>query len=112
MVYVAWWTGRGYSTILIVIASMIVFEVARAALNLPDGVWVFGLAMLGAAAVNWFVGQKLNRKSRAKVRSNQLRKKLLYRARHKFMSLPMETFSIIIAAIGVLVLVIAVAQRA
>jgi hypothetical protein len=65
LVYVAWWNGKGYGTILIVVGSMILFELARAALNLPDGIWVFGVAMFGAAAANWVIGRKFNSKSRA-----------------------------------------------
>jgi hypothetical protein len=104
LVYVAWWTGKGYLTIWIVVASAIVFEFARAALRLPDGVWVFGLALLAAAAANWAIGRKFNRKSFAKVRSPHLKERLLYRARHKFMSLPMETFSVLLGAAGVAVI--------
>lgn len=98
--FVAWWTGKGYQTIWIVIASAILFELARAAFNLPEGVWVFGLALIGAAFANWFIGRRVNRKSLAKVRTRELRQRLLYRARHKFMSLPMETFSILLAIAG------------
>jgi hypothetical protein len=112
VVYVAWWTGRGYSTIVIVVAAAVVFEVLRAALNLPEGLWVFGVALLGAAGANWVVGRRLNRKSLAKVRSQGVRERLIYRARHKFMSLPMETFSIILAVAGVAVLVAPVTQMA
>ena len=97
---IVWWTGRGFATLLIVIASMIVVELARAILKLPDGLWVFGLALLGAAIANWMIGRRLNERSLAKVRSFRLRERLLYRARHKFMSLPMETFSIILAIAG------------
>lgn len=100
MPYVAWWTGKGYQTIWIVVTSAILFELARAAFNLPEGVWVFGLALIGAAVANWFIGRKVNRKSLAKVRTRDLRQRLLYRARHKFMSLPMETFSILLAIAG------------
>jgi hypothetical protein len=105
VVFVAWWTGRGYNTILIVVAAAVLFELLRAALHLPEGLWVFGVALIGASAANWVVGRKLNRKSLAKVRSHRLRERLMYRARHKFMSLPMETFSVILAlgAVGVLV---------
>ena len=101
----AWWTGRGYSTILIVVAAAILFELVRATLNLPDGAWVFGIALIAAAFANWFLGRKFNRKSLAKVRSVGLRQRLIYRARAKFMSVPMETFSLVIAAAGVAVLV-------
>jgi hypothetical protein len=110
VVYVAWWTGRGYSTILIVVAAAVLFELLRAVLKLPEGLWIFGLALLGAAAANWVIGRKLNRKSLAKVRSDRIRERLMYRARHKFMSLPMETFSVIIAVAGVAVLVAAISQ--
>lgn len=103
--FVAWWTGRGYLTIWIVIASAILFEFARAALNMADGVWIFGLSMLAASVANWLIGRKFNKKSLAKVRSHRLKERLLYRARNKFMSVPMETFSLIIAAAGVAALV-------
>jgi hypothetical protein len=103
VVYVAWWTGRGYLTIWVVVASAILFELARAAFGLPDGVWVFGLALLGAAAANWTIGRKFNKKSFAKVRSTRLKERLLYRARHQFMSLPMETFSVLLGAAGLAV---------
>ena len=108
MVYVAWWTGHGYRTILIVVAATVVFEVLRAALSLPEGAWVFGVALLAAAVANWLYGRKLNRKSLAKVRSLRIRERLVYRARNRFMSLPMETFSVVIAAAGLAVLVAAV----
>jgi len=79
-------------------------EVIRASLGLPDGFWVFGAALIGAAGANWFVGRSLNRKSFQKVKTLLIRQRLLYRARHKFMSLPMETFSILMATGGVAVL--------
>jgi hypothetical protein len=110
--YVAWWTGRGYSTILVVVMSLMLFELITRALGLPDGPWVFGSALLGAAAANWVIGRKLNRRSLAKVRSHRVRKRLIYRARHKFMSLPMETFSVVIALMGALILGAAVVRLA
>ena len=100
MLYVAWRTGKGYRTIGIVVASTILFEFVRAAIKLPDGVWVFGLALISAAVANWFIGRKLNRKSLAKVKTREVRQRLLYRAPHKFMSLPMKTFSILLAVGG------------
>lgn len=112
MFYVAWWTGRGYSTILVVVVSLMLFELITRALDLPDGLWVFGSALLGAAAANWVIGRKLNRRSLAKVRSHRLRERLIYRARHKFMSLPMETFSVVIALTGALMLGAAVVRVA
>jgi hypothetical protein len=104
LVYVAWYTGKGYLTIWTVVGSAILFELARAAFNLPEGVWVFGVALLGAAVVNWMIGRKFNAKSLRKVRSHRVKERLLYRARHKFMSLPMETFSLLLGLAGVAVL--------
>ena len=103
--FIAWWTGQGYRSILIVAAAAILLELVRAALRLTDGAWVFGLALLCAAAANWKIGRKLNNKSLRKVRSNRIRDRLLYRARHKFMSLPMETFSIGLAGAGAALLI-------
>ena len=110
MFYVAWWTGRGYSTILIVVASLILLELLTRALNLPDGLWVLGFALLSAAAVNWVIGRKLNRQSLAKVRSHRIRERLICRARHKFISFPMETFSVVIAFTGAVMLGVAVVK--
>jgi hypothetical protein len=87
-----------------VLGSMIIFQLIRSVLHLPDGIWVFGLALIAAAAANWFAGRNLNRQALRKVRSHRIRERLLYRARHRFMSLPMETFSIPIAAAGIGVL--------
>jgi hypothetical protein len=107
LIYIVWWTGRGYYTVPILVASMVVFELARAALHLPDGFWVFGFALVGAAAANWVAGRKLNRQSLKKVRTHPVRERLIYRARHKFMSVPMETFSVPMAAAGLAVLAVA-----
>ena len=104
LIYIVWWTGRGYYTLPILIVSMVAFEVARGAMHLPDGFWIFGFALLGAAVANWLAGRKLNRQSLKKVRSNGVRERLIYRARHKFMSVPMETFSIPLAMAGLAVL--------
>lgn len=88
-------------------ASMVAIEAIRAFVGLPDGFWVFGFAMIGAAAANWFVGRKLNRKSFQKVRTLPIRERLIYRARHKFMSVPMESFSLLMAAGGLAALIAA-----
>jgi len=72
---------------------------------LPDGLWIFGLALIGAAAASWFAGRRLNRQSLKKVRTHRVRERLICRARHKFMSVLMETFSIPMTLAGVAVLV-------
>jgi hypothetical protein len=111
LVYVAWWTGKGYLTIWVVVASAILFELVRMGFRLADGPWVFGLALLGAAAANWMIGRKFNSKSFSKVRSSRLKERLLYRARHKFMSLPMETFSVLLGTAGLVVIASTIIAR-
>jgi hypothetical protein len=107
LIFITWWTGRGYYTLPILVASMVVFELARAAFHLPDGFWVFGFALIGASPANWFAGRKLNRQSLKKVRTRRVRERLFYRAQHKFVSVPMETFSVPMEIAGVAVLVAA-----
>ena len=98
--FVVWWTGKGYQT-LIVLATLTLFG----ALLLPlpdylDGKLYWSAALLTAAVANWFAGTKANRVRRSKVRGTRLRDRLFYKAHHRFMSLPMETFSfpIVVAA--------------
>jgi hypothetical protein len=101
--FVFWWTGRGYVTVLVVFGTMMVFAlVLQAAQSLiPDQRWYWGLSLVAAAAVNWKVGSHLNRKRLAKSAPRGLKVRLLYRAVNRFMSVPMETFSIVIAVAGI-----------
>jgi hypothetical protein len=77
-------------------------------LDLSNGPWMFGLGLIVAAAVNWRVGRQCNQKSLAKVRSYRLRDRLFYRARNRFMSLPMETFSPILGIAGLTIIAVSV----
>lgn len=106
MFFVAWWTGWGYVTIWIIVAAVIAVTLAWTAFRLPDGPWMFGIGLLVAAAANWQIGRNMNRKSIAKVRTSRVRDQLLYRARNRFMSLPMETFSLVIVLVGVTIIVV------
>ena len=58
-----------------------------------------------AGVANWIIGCRQNAKRTAAVRSIRLRDTLVYRARHKFMSLPIETWSIplVVGGIGILI---------
>ena len=100
---VFWWTGRGYTTVLIWMLTMTAFGIMLAAGQpiLQDRPWFWGLAFLSAAGLNWHFGSRLNQKSLRKARPVGLQQRLLYRARHRFMSMPMETFSIILAGAGI-----------
>ena len=53
-----------------------------------------GLAGIVAGMIVWLVGRRVNAKAIASVRSIHFRHKLIYRARHKFMSLPLEIWSV------------------
>lgn len=100
---VFWWTGKGYLTVTIVLAVFSVFGIA-----LPIGSPVlketpiyWGFAGVVAAVIDWTVGRRVNAKAIASVRSVHLRHKLIYRARHRFMSLPLEIWSVPLMLMGV-----------
>lgn len=100
--YVFWWTGRGYLTPIIVVGTLSVFALVLQAGRpiLVDRPWFWGIGLLVAAALNWHLGSKANRKKLAVLQPRSTRNRLFYRARNRFMSLPMESFSLIIAALG------------
>ena len=98
--FVFWWTGKGFQTVLVTLAALaasaILFQAIAPELN--DQPWPWMAALIASAAINWKFGRRYNAKSRAKVRSAKLTDQIFYRARHKFMSLPMETFSLVLLA--------------
>jgi hypothetical protein len=100
VIFAFWWTGKGYVTALIAFGTLclagVIFQGLAPELN--DGPWPWSLALVIAAAINWNVGRRHNAKSRAKALATAKANKFLYRARHKFMSLPMETFSVVLGA--------------
>jgi hypothetical protein len=102
--YIFWWSGRGYLTILVVLGTLATFGVLQAATGIADGPWFWGSGLLVAAVLNWHIGSKVNRKKLAVLKPTGVRSRLLYRARHRSMSLPMETFSLVIAVAGLIVL--------
>ena len=105
--FVFWWQGRGYQTILIWLLTLFAFGIVASIGKsfIPDRPWYWGLAFLASAAINWRVGSRLNARGIAKRKSQTLRSRLFYRSAHRFMSLPMETFSIILAAAGIFIAV-------
>jgi len=106
MIFAFWWSGRGYLTALIVLgtlsASGIILQASRSVID--DRLWFWGTALVAAAALNWHVGTKVNRRKLSQLAPRGLRERLLYRARNRFMSLPMETFSIVIGLSGVAII--------
>ena len=98
--FIAWWSGKGYQTGLIVLGTLAVCGALLAIL--PSGVdnrWYWSVGLLLAALFNWIAGRKANRVRRSKARG--LRDQLFYGARHRFMSVPMETFSVFILALAI-----------
>lgn len=104
--FVFWWQGKGYFTILIGLASLAAFGILQTVGKpyVPDEPWYWGIAFGVAAILNWMKGSALNRKRIERRRPGTLRSRLLYNAVHRSMSLPMETFSIIFGLIGIVLI--------
>ena len=105
--FLFWWTGKGYYTFGVIVVVWLVFAVLLQ-LGLPlleDRPWFWGLALVVSAVVNWTVGTRVNRKRLALPRAPGIKGRLFYKARHRFMSMPMESFSIVIAATGLGVII-------
>jgi cytochrome b561 len=73
--------------------------------TIADRPWYWSLGFVVAAALNWRIGTKLNSKRLQKLQPQTFCKRLFYKAAHRFMSLPMETFSIVLVLIGAIVAV-------
>ena len=98
-----WWQGKGYLTPIIVMLSLMAFGLLLQAgrPTLHDAPWLWGSALIVAAGINWRLGRQRNAKKIAAVRSLRWRDTLIYPARNRFMSLPFETWSIPLGAVGV-----------
>ena len=99
-----WWTGKGYLTAIIVLAVFSVFGIAIAIGSpiLKETPAYWGLAAVVAAVIVWLVGRRVNSEAIASIRSIHLRHKLIYRARHKFMSLPLELWAAPLSVGGII----------
>jgi hypothetical protein len=101
--FVFWWQRKGFLTLLIVVAAAILVGMIADAAHLPSWTRLFwAVVLLVAAPVNWLIGVRLNAKRRGYAPPATLLRRFFYRAPHKFMSLPMESWSIVmvIAAAG------------
>jgi hypothetical protein len=98
---VFWWQGKGFFTLLIIVGSTIVTGMLADAARLPSYTPLFWcVALLVAAPVNWLIGARLNAKRRGYAPPATLLRRFLYRAPHKFMSLPMESWSIVMVIVA------------
>lgn len=99
--FVFWWQGRGFLTLLITVATAILIGMIADAAHVPSWTPLFWAAvLLVAAPVNWLIGARLNAKRRGYAPPDTLLRRFLYRAPHKFMSLPMESWSIVMAIVA------------
>lgn len=105
--YVFWWSGRGYLTPIILVATLAAFGLVLQAGRpmISDALWYWGIAFLASAVANWIVGVRANHKKRRAAGSARL----IYGARHRFMSIPMETFSVVLVLCGIGLIVAALA---
>jgi ABC-type amino acid transport system permease subunit len=101
--YVFWWTGRGFWAILSLVLTLFVFgvvnEIARPILGNTN--WWFGLGFIAAGAINWKLGRHYNRRQISTNFSSKTIERIFYRARHKFMSLPFELWSLPMVLCGI-----------
>jgi hypothetical protein len=95
-VAIFWWTGKGYLTAVIVLAVFSAFGIALPIGSpfLRETPVFWGTAGVVAAVIVWLVGRRVNSKVITSIRSIHFRHKLIYRARHKFMSLPLEIWAV------------------
>jgi hypothetical protein len=102
---VFWWTGRGYLALLTLIGVVGLFG---AVLTLAFGEevferlpWLWGLGVQIPAAVNWYVGCRVNGRTPIPGRGWKLKPWLTRLGRHRFLSLPFELWSLPLALFGV-----------
>ncbi len=104
-----WWTDREYLVLLTLIGVYGLFgAIATYSLGetfLDRHAWVWGIGMLLAAFATWFVGCSVNRKARGQPQNQTLVRRFFYKARHRFMGLPMESWSVPAAGLAVFLVV-------
>jgi hypothetical protein len=105
-VAVFWWTGKGYLTVVIVLAVFSAFGLAVPVGSpfLKESPTYWGAAGVVAGVIVWLVGRRVNAKAVASVRSIHFRHKLFYKARHRFMSMPLELWAIPLVIGGIAVM--------
>lgn len=80
--FVFWWQGRGFLTLLIVVAAAIMVGMIADAAHLPSWTPLFWAAvLLVTAPVNWLLATRLNAKRRGYAPPATLLRRFFYRAR-------------------------------
>ena len=105
---VFWWTGRGFLSLLFLVGvfglfgAIVTFAVgADAFVKWP---WLWGVGAILAGIANWLAGARLNR-APVNPLIGAMRDRLSYRARNKFLSLPMEVWGAPVVLLGIALIV-------
>lgn len=103
---VFWWQGKGYWTLLLLLLVGMAGTLMLQAVGLgTEGPWFAAAVLAVAAAWNWSVGSRWNASGRRRRPVVGAWQRLTYRtADHRFLSLPMESFSVVMAAGSLLLL--------
>jgi len=101
------WKGRGYWAFLFPILFLGVLglfvSLTFGERRLDDNPWIYGVALLGAAAATWAFGRRWNGTERLK--PWDIRGAMRYRRHHTMFALPMEFWAAPLALFGAWVLI-------
>lgn len=105
---VFWWTNRGFMSLAFLIGVFGLFG-AVVSFALGDEAfthwpWLWGVGLVPAGLTNWVGGAKLNR-APVNPLIGSVKDRLTYRARNKFLSLPMEVWGVPTILLGVALIV-------
>ena len=108
------WSGWGILTVLIAALVCGTFSAGGVALFDMAGLhrWsglAFGLGLLAAAAVNWWIGRRLNSRPGRMLTDQATGQTVVLRRRHSLFFIPMQWWSVPLAVAGVLMLLAVVA---
>lgn len=112
---VFWWIGRGYLALLTTIGAIGGFGAlvtfAFGEMVFDQHPWLWGPAMFLAAAATWCVGRRINRRPIRLARGADLKRHLYYNAPNRFVSLPVETWAVPLAGLGLVLSVTGLLPR-
>ena len=99
---VFWWQGQGWRVIAYLFGSLLSCGLLVQVFQglIPDRPLTWAIAFFAAAGINWHFGSRHNARSRARRVGRTGSRRLFYDARHRFMSLPMESFSLVFVLVG------------
>ena len=96
------WREEGYQTIWVWLATFLTFTVLGLLVKpyYPVHLWFWGVAFFVCAWFNWRMGTRMNRRSLEKRNPQTVWRRLFYKSKHRFLMMPMETFSVAYVAMG------------